>query len=106
MSSDRTEMLYWLQQERRQTALEMAKKTVELKMLEMPTSMPVNNVVWCFDSLSYIVYNIYIMPLSQYPHVLGASSDISTPEIISQYFRKKGDNSSQRIIEHFRLNDQ
>ena len=44
MSSDRTEMLYWLQQERRQTALEMAKKTVELKMSEMPASVSVKNV--------------------------------------------------------------
>ncbi|XP_028407068.1 coiled-coil domain-containing protein 87-like isoform X2 [Dendronephthya gigantea] len=43
MSSDRTEMLYWLQQERRETALDMAKKTVELRMLEIPTT--VNNVV-------------------------------------------------------------
>ena len=66
MSSDRTEMLYWLQQERRQTALDMAKKTVELKMLEMPASVPVNNVVWYFYLLSYTVYNMYIMPLSQY----------------------------------------
>ncbi|XP_028416797.1 coiled-coil domain-containing protein 87-like isoform X3 [Dendronephthya gigantea] len=43
MSSDRTEMLYWLQQERRETALDMAKRTVELRMLEIPTT--VNNVV-------------------------------------------------------------
>ena len=44
MASDRTEMLYWLQQERRQIALNMAQKTVELRFGEIPP-LPVHQVL-------------------------------------------------------------
>lgn len=40
ISNDRTEMLYWLQQERRHAALEIAKKSMELKILDGSTSCP------------------------------------------------------------------
>lgn len=44
MTSDRTEMLYWLQQERRQNAFDMARKTVELKLPEIPP-LPLHHVL-------------------------------------------------------------
>ena len=45
MTSDRTEMLYWLQQERREKALDLAKRTIELKISEIPP-IPVHHVLW------------------------------------------------------------